>query len=162
MSGWLPTIIYPSTVANAQTQLLASANGTNDTLCTGLSTGLTTGWNSFYAALSAFCKEDPGYFGLGTMMDQLESYQTNLKAWQQSIAKACPATAPAINPNNEINASTPALLSLGQWGLYAIIAVAGAYVVGEVVSAVVPVERAALPAKHVKGAAKEARRLVMR
>lgn len=159
MSGILPTIVYPSTVSDAQAALLANAQGTNSAVqsCNNAPAALVSGWTSFFSTLSVFCAEQPGWFGLGSMMDQVESYQQQLYTWQQSLASAGCTGVVATNP-------TPPLLSVGstsilQWTMYAAVAAAGAYVVGKFVEVAVPIERAAT---HVSGAAETARRRTRR
>jgi hypothetical protein len=157
MKGFLQTTIaFPWTVQNELDALMAAALGTNQTVtsCAVLDTPTKNGWNAFYSALITFSKQDFGFwsFGNGARLDQIESYNDQLAGWQKLLSQKCTLTVPLVEASNEY---TPQILSIAQWGVVAIAAVAGAYVIGDVVSVVTPF----LPKDGVKGAAREARRL---
>ena len=130
MSGILPSIIYPSTVSDEQARLAAALTGTNAsvTACAQLDPSTRTSWGLFYATALGFTKESPGIFGLGTMMDRAQNYEAELLAWQKTLAKTCPLGIPQFDTNPPFN--TDALQYIA-WGLGA---VAGAYLVGQVLS----------------------------
>ena len=130
MSGVLPSIIYPSTVADEQKRLAAALDGTNTSVaaCASLDTPSRTAWGLFYGAALGFTKEDPGYFGLGTMMDRAQSYEAELLAWQQKLSSSCSLGIPLFDPNPP---TSPQIFSYIMWTA---IALGGAYVVGQVVA----------------------------
>jgi len=134
-SGWLPTIIYPSTVRDAQAQLLTSAQGVDTEVqaCTGLDQATGQAWVLFLQGLTAFCNEDPGIWGLGSRMDRVESYQTELYAWQQSLHQLCTNVTPTTPEPEAPPINGGPWLPVAHLGLYAVIGVAGAYAVGQLV-----------------------------
>jgi len=138
MSDILPTVIYPSTVADYNKRLLAAAGGTDASVkaCSArLDSATTTGWALFYAAASSFAQEEPGWFGLGSRMDRAESYGAELAAWQDKLSRAgCPLGVPVFNPN-----TPPTDLSkIVQYAAWGVGAFAFAYAIGKVADVVVP------------------------
>jgi hypothetical protein len=134
LEDWLPTIIYPSTVADEQARLKAALDGTNTAVnaCASLDPTTKTTWGLFYASANGFCNEKPGLFGLGSMMDRAQKYEDELVSWQTAKLTGCAGVvvySPASN-------STSGLQYLA-WGVGA---VAGAYIVGKIVS-VIPTKR---------------------
>lgn len=136
MSGVLPSIIYPSTVADEQKRLLASLQGTDDGVqtCTSLDDATRASWGQFYITVKEFCAESPGVFGLGTMMDRAQGYEGELAAWQKLIAsKGCALTVPTFDPNAPPPGGSDLVKSL-QYVMWTAVALGGAYVVGQVAS----------------------------
>lgn len=131
----LPSIIYPSTAKAAADKLLASLEGTQNTAaaCTSLDAATAASWATFYATAKAFLSEAPGIFGLGTRMDRIEAYAAELFAWQTLLSsKQCALSVPSVDPK-ELAPDTKAWVSALQWGVVAVVAVAGAYGIGKVV-----------------------------
>lgn len=155
-SGWLPTIIYPSTVKDAQAQLLASAEGIDGAVqaCSGLDAATKSSWTFFFGTLKAFCQEDPGIWGLGSRMDRVESYQTELFAWQNTISSANCQGVPAVPQPEQPSPGGGPWLPVAQLGLYTVLGVAGVYGLTQVLQKI--------PSRKVESAAAEARRFVGR
>jgi hypothetical protein len=133
MSGILPSIIYPSTVADEQKRLAAALDGTNASVvaCASLAAPTRTGWGLFYSTALGFTQETPGFFGLGTMMDRAQSYEDELLAWQNKLAQAgCSLGVPLFNPNPPPTSALQALQYLA-WGAGAL---GGAYILGQIFS----------------------------
>jgi len=133
--GILPCIIYPSTAKAAASELLANVEGTNASVvaCAGLDDTTRSNWTTFYSTVKPFLQEDPGLWGLGTRMDRIASYAEDLYAWQQQLSqKTCAVSVPVVDPT-AIPPETSQLLNLAHWGLYAVVAVAGAYGIGKVI-----------------------------
>lgn len=137
MSGILPSIIYPSTVSDEQARLKAALLGTNTSVqaCTQLDAQTKTSWGLFFGAALGFCDESPGIFGLGTMMDRAQSYENELVAWQGRLAKTCTLSVPGFDPNAP-DASTQSAVKAIQYVAWGLGALAGAYVVGQIVSVI--------------------------
>src|SRR4029077_19108199 len=138
MSDILPTVIYPSTVADYNKRLLAAAGGTDarGKACSArLDSATTTGWPLFYAAASSFAQEEPGWVGLGSRMDRAESYGAELAAWQDKLSKVCALGVPQFNPN------TPPtdLAKITHYVAWGVGAFAFAYAVGKVADVVIPI-----------------------
>ena len=164
-SGWLPTIIYPSTVRDAQAQLLAAANGVTSEVnaCQGLDASTKDAWVLFLQTLTAFCNEDPGIWGLGSRMDRVESYQTELYAWQTSLHLLCTNVTPTTPEPEAPPKNGGPWVPVAQLGLYATLAVAGVYGLSLIVGPAMEVAKLGKgAAKHLHPAASEARRLVRR
>lgn len=158
----LPTIAWPQTIQDQQAALVAAASATDTsvTACASLDAQTKTGWSAFYAALTAFTQQPVSIwnFGLGSVLDQTQSYGAQLKDWQTLLGKKCSLGNPIFDPN-PASENTPALLSIAQWAAYGVVAVAGAYVIGDLVS-VLPIARRS--ADHAQSAAGEARRFARR
>jgi hypothetical protein len=150
-SGWLPTIIYPSTVKDAQTQMAASVSGVDQSVqtCRELDPATTASWVLFRDAILAFCNEDPGIWGLGSRMDRVESYQTELYAWQQFLAGKCTTSVPPVPQPEAPPQSGGPWLPIAQLGLYTTLAVAGVYGVSILIE---PVKETASAVKRLKKA----------
>jgi hypothetical protein len=132
MSGILPTIIYPSTVQDEQARLGAALDGTDASVraCANLDAATRTSWGLFYATARGFTKEQPGWFGLGSMMDRVEKYEAELLSWQQKLSSTCALGVPLFNPN-------PPEISQGlQYLAWGVGTVAAAYIVGRVISVI--------------------------
>lgn len=131
-------IVYPSTCQSAQDDLLTQVEGTTNQVaeCTTLPSSDKENWAAWSARVSLFLKEDPGWLGLGSRMDQIEAYAQELVVWQKLLSKNCTTIdSTAVDPF----ALTPQdewWRSALQWGAVAVVAVAGAYVVGEIISVI--------------------------
>jgi hypothetical protein len=141
MSG-LPTFAYAATVVDRQKRLAAALKATDDSVqaCPALPDATRAGWGQFYTTVMAFCREDVGWYQgflrAGAMVDQSEAYGSELFAWQQRLSTwNCASANPVFDPN-AASAMTPATTNLLQWGMYATLAIAGAYVVGKVVGVI--------------------------
>jgi hypothetical protein len=179
MSGLLPSMISQSTITNAQAALLANLQATYTAVqsCSALqNSAANSGVNSqssaylqefttFYNAATAFCQQSPGWFGLGTMMDQLESYQNQLYGWQQILRQAG-CTAVVLNNPNVPNPTVSSVLSILQWGTYAVVTAAAAYGIGKIVEVIVPLEQVSVGAskarEHLNRSSRAARRHMRR
>jgi hypothetical protein len=135
MSGILPSIIYPSTVSDEQARLKAALTATNNAVasCAQLDATTRSNWTLFYGAALGFCNETPGWFGLGTMMDRVQSYETELVSWQATLGKTCTLGVPGFDPNVP-NPGTQAAVQALQYVAWGLGALAGAYIVGQVIS----------------------------
>lgn len=126
----LPTWIYPSTVDDEKTRLRAALLGTQSNVdaCTALDATTRQAWSDFYAAASSFANESTSYFGLGSQMDQAQSYGYQLCQWQETIAKVCTLSTPEYNPSQEGQASgNAAIANAVKWVAVAAIVGAVAY-----------------------------------
>jgi hypothetical protein len=134
----LPTLIYPSTVADAQARLLAALKGTdaNVSACT-LDPATRAAWTAFYVAASAFAIADPGLFGLGTRMDQTQTYGYQLCLWQGTLAAQCTISTPSYGSEQQPWGGPPAehWLSAAKWIAGAVIVAGVAYLAAPAVSA---------------------------
>lgn len=96
--GALFTVWTSTDVANAQAQLLASANETDTGIknCNALPGPTKQEWQTWLDTVTAFCHQVPVYipfssnevsvFFLGDRADQLQEYQKELQAWQTKLA----------------------------------------------------------------------------
>lgn len=130
MSGFLPSIIYPGTVRDEQARLGAALAGTNASVvgCVALDAPTRISWGLFYAAAVAFTKEDPGIWGLGTMMDRAQSYEAELVAWQSKLSLTCKLGVPVFDPNPPSGVDKTI-----QYVAWAAGIIAGAYVVAQII-----------------------------
>jgi len=133
MAGFI-TLIYPSTVTDYNTQLQQRLDATNSAVqaCTQLDPVTKTDWNLFYAAASSFTKEDVGLFGLGSRMDQAESYAQELMLKQQNLSKTCNVGA-IFDPTPPGANDLVNIIQYLAWGAGT---VAVAYIVGQFVSVI--------------------------
>lgn len=149
------TIAYSWTVADRQAALLGQLQAVNGNVaaCTSLDTVTRAGWTAFYSEVSAFCAVQPSWYwlGLGARLDQVENYTDALSAWQKVIGKACTLTSPVVEPVR----SAPDYFGLLQWGVYGVLAVAGAYAIGQVA----PIGRALIPAGRAEASERRRRPL---
>lgn len=137
-AGILPCLIYPSTAKAAADELLAHVENTNRdvTACAGLDDTTRANWGTYYATVKPFLQESPGAFGLGTRMDRIASYADDLYDWQLQLkGRSCATTLPIADPN-AVPPETNQLINLAHWGLYTVIAVAGAYGISKVVEVI--------------------------
>lgn len=134
--------IYPSTCQEAQNDLLTSVNATNTsvTACTTLDATLSQNWTAWYTNAVAFLSADPGYFGLGGRYDQIQTYASELVLWQSLLGGTCTIAAPTVDPNN-LSTDQAFWQKALQWTVVGVAAVAGAYVVGQVISVIPKPER---------------------
>jgi len=131
--GLWPRIIFPSDIANEQAALRSALESTNVDVqsCTALDPNEKTAWGLFYGTAIAFCDEEPGWLSsTGSMMNQAEKYEDELVLFQQKLAKTCKISAPNYAPPTAPDSITVAL----QYVAWTVGAIAGAYVVGKVVS----------------------------
>jgi hypothetical protein len=134
-------IVYPETVKDAQARLLAAMLGTDQGVqaCASLDNQTRAAWGDFFVRVTSFCKQEPGWFGLGTMMDQCDQYAAELAAWQKTTlqsafaAAGCTQTTPAFDPNT-IGPHVSDFVAIAQALAIAASAIAGAYVIGQVVA----------------------------
>jgi hypothetical protein len=132
-ASMLPTWIYPSTCRDAQARLLAAVRGTDQSVqqCASLDTATRASWGDFYAAAVEFALADPGLFGLGARMDQVQAYGFALCQWQDKIqAASCTLTVPQYNPEAP---SSDNFVKAVQYGSVAAVAVAGAWLLGKLI-----------------------------
>ena len=131
MSGILPTIVFPSDILAEQARLLEALNGTNASVAAcNLDAPTKTAWQLFFDTASGFAKEDPGFWGsTGARMDRVQSYEQELLAWQTKLSAAgCKLGLPLFNAN------PPPNTQIVQYAALAIGAVAGAYVIGQLLA----------------------------
>jgi hypothetical protein len=136
--SFLPTIVYGSTVAAGKARLSAACMATDQSVqaCGSLPDPTRIGWGQFYIAVIEFCATDSNWWSAAAQTNQVEQYGAELFAWQQRLASFnCASANPAFDPN-AASTMPPATTNLLQWGMYATLAVAGAYVVGKVVSVI--------------------------
>lgn len=130
----LPTWIYPSTVVTAQNRLLAAVRGTDQSVqaCASLDTATRASWGDFFVQVATFAQQDPGAFGLGSRMDQVQAYELALCQWQERIqAAGCTLTVPKYNPQNPPSDSLAQLAKIVQYASVGAGVVAGAWLVGK-------------------------------
>lgn len=130
--GFPPHLVYPSTVDALKKQLASDLLAANmaATTCVTLPSTLLAQWGAFYADAYAWSQTDTSIFGLGSQMDQGQSYQCALYAWQQRLNASSCSVVVRGNPNPEgVGDITPVL----KWFGIAIASLAGAYVVGQAV-----------------------------
>ena len=159
-------IIYPATVKDAQARLLAALLGTDQGVqaCASIDNGTRAAWGDFYVRVVSFCKEQPGLFGLGTMMDQCDQYAAELAAWQKTTlaqayaAAGCTPTVPNFDPNT-LGPHLSDIVSITQWIAIAAVAIGGAWTISQLVSLVPrvsapppPPPRAAAPRRRPRAA----------
>lgn len=139
MSGILPRIIYPDTIRDAASDLLTAVKGTDDSVasCNSLDASVQKTWTAWSADVVAWLQSkiaDPGWFGLGSVMDQIETYTQELLRWQKTINGYCSnVISPVVDPN-AIPAPQEWWKGLLEWTVVGVAIVGGAYVVGQVVS----------------------------
>jgi hypothetical protein len=117
--------------------------------CAALTADEKTAWAAFYAAWRRFyCRNDTGtcatpdvsIWGLGSQMDEAESYERTLADWQGRIASKCALSGPEVTPP----APPPDPMTWARYGAFALGAV-GAIVLlvelGPVLRALAPAPR---------------------
>jgi hypothetical protein len=99
--GWLPTIVWPSTVDDAKRKLDPDMRATDATVthCAQLPTGQQLAWADFYGAWRRLADAETPTFGAANVYDEVQSYESRLHAWQKLIAEACKLNAPGVTPN---------------------------------------------------------------
>jgi hypothetical protein len=137
--GFMPCLIWPDNVRSAATEVQVLADDVNRQVggCTSLKQTTRDAWAEFYTALTAFLADAyQAFFGLGQKMEDIARWSDDLYGWQQRlVAEGCTGGPPVVDPN-ALRPSEEWTYKLAQWGLYAVIVAAGAYVVGEVAFAV--------------------------
>jgi hypothetical protein len=153
MSGILPDIYLPSDMRALQARLLANLQATDQSVrqCNNLDQATRASWGLFYVSAFEFASQDPGTFFFGTHIDQGRSYEQDLYAWQQKIAKTCTLTLPQVDPSKRpgqpgepgANATLDTLASIVKWTAVLAGVVVGAYSVNKVIGLIPPAKRAA-------------------
>jgi hypothetical protein len=166
MSTW--GIITAGDVMAEQARTLTSAQQLDADIanCPSLDAGTLAAWKIFYAGITAWCKTPiiniwtpwappNSVVVTGDTGDTMLSWETQLTAWQQRVAKTCANVSPGLAPFNP----SPAGEQATQWLRYgAIIAgfLATAYVVGKIATFIPkPAPRAPAPAPPKKPAPKQ-------
>lgn len=133
------TLVYPSTVTDATNRLDAAVKAVDLTVqnCSALDTAMRASWGSFYVAVTDFVRSwDPsfpsGYFGLGSRMDQVDSYGQALSDWQKRLQSSCALTSPVFDPKPPQDSSSD-WSKIAQYAALGAAAISTAYVVGKVV-----------------------------
>lgn len=91
-------------------------------------------WNLFYASSKSWTQTASGFFSAAGDANQGEGYENELFAWQKRLlAAGCSV------PNFDPNPPSPPGSDLVKWGVVAIVAIAGAFVVSKVAEVVVDV-----------------------
>jgi hypothetical protein len=137
-------VLTPDQINSTQAQLLADAQGVDAQVqsCAALDSGTKTAWNSFYAQLQTFCKQQVVWFFAWGANEvpvtrgrafEVENQYRSLVAWKQALSKACSIAASNFDPTAS-DPADPNLNAIALYGGIAITAVAGAYVVGQVAS----------------------------
>jgi hypothetical protein len=150
VSGILPRIVYPGTIQDAASDLLTAVKGTDVSVksCTTLDASVASTWASWSADVQTWLTAkiaDPGWFGLGSLMDQIETYTQELLRWQKTLNGYCDnVISPVVDPT-QIPASQDWWKSALEWTVVGVAIVAGAYAVGQVVSLI---PRPALPERE--------------
>lgn len=113
MSTGATAIIYPADVVNAKNRIQAKMASTlaDAKACVALSPADTASFQGFYDAWRKFfcdndsgvCEVPPsgatlGIFGLGSQMDDCETWEAQLYTWQQKIAAICTMSEPVVAP----------------------------------------------------------------
>jgi hypothetical protein len=103
-------IIYPADVRDAKNRIDAKMTATarDVAACGKLSDADVKAWADFFLAWRKFfCGNDSGdctspdvplLLGLGSMMDQCETWEAQLYDWQKKIAALCAVSTPATPP----------------------------------------------------------------
>jgi hypothetical protein len=135
-SSIVPYFVWPSTVKAAAADVLASLEGTNDTVtaCTTLDAPTKASWVSFYTPTKAFLTSElsPSIWGLGGQMDNVNAAAQDLFGWQTLLTnRSCTLTVPSVDPASIGPKITP-LTTIIQWSVVGVVAVAGAYGIGKV------------------------------
>lgn len=133
-SSIVPYFVWPSTVKAAAADVLASLEGTNDTVqsCAALDAPTKASWSSFYTPTKAFLTQElnPSIWGLGGQMDNVNSAAQDLYGWQTLLAsRNCTLTVPSVDPST---VGPSPLTKAIQWGVVGVVAITGAYGIGKV------------------------------
>jgi len=128
-------IVYPWTCKAAQDDLATAVQGTLNDLAASPSVDATTraDFQTWASRLQTFLSGDPGWFGLGSRMDQIETYAQELHNWQVTLTNAGATVNGTIPDPFEPSAQDKWYLQVLQWGVVGVGILAGAYVVSEVV-----------------------------
>lgn len=137
----LPSIEFPSDMKAGIAQLQQSAKATDDSAraCAALDQPTRASWGVFYIGLIDFttANANPGVLDMtGGLVQRANSYQQQLYAWQQKIAKVCPLTLPPLPPKPKAE-PTPgekaadAVIGVLKWGSIFAGVVAGGYVISK-------------------------------
>ena len=131
----LPNLYSSADVVSLQRQLYADTKATDDSVraCAALDQPTRASWGLFYVQVSQLMEMQPGSLFNGAIVDQVQSLQTQLFAWQQKLSKVCALTLPPSDPSAP-KPGDPNLLALGnifKWLAIGAAAVGGAYVVGK-------------------------------
>ena len=101
--------------------------------CKGLSQDTATAWGDFSKAWRGFFNEDESWFHTAAQMDQAESYECDVRRWQDMLAKQkCAADVPPITFTNEGDGGGSALGSTVKVVAIAAAVVAAAFAIREV------------------------------
>ena len=145
-------IITAGAVAAEQARTLAAAQADNAAIqaCTGIDAATKAAWNTFYAALTAWCQktvynlpwpwewfDSNGVLVSGDTGETMMSYEAQLIAWERKLAPSCPGLGPNLAPLVSDPGPSDNTTSIVKWGAVALAALAGAYVVSQVVPPIV-------------------------
>jgi hypothetical protein len=153
---------FPSAIAAEQARTKATADAVNTSLssCANLDATAQSEWQTFYAAVTAFCGMTPVIFpwpwqtnyvlALTDTASTLKAYQVELEAWQKRLAGLnCSAPVPLLGEQYPQTASTyQPFVDIAKYGAIIACAVGGAWVVSEIVTAVRGVEKVLPEAKR--------------
>jgi hypothetical protein len=127
----LPTVRGTDDVRTIQSRLGAAARGTDQSVqqCAGITDSLRGAWGIFYASVLDYTKEEPRFWTAASQYGRGESFEDELVAWQGKIESAgCGLLVPKYDPKQDEKGS-----EIVRWIGIAVIAFAGAYVIGKVV-----------------------------
>jgi len=142
-------VIWPQTAKNAASDLLVAVESTQQSVAscgTAVPAAVAQNWATWYGNTKAFLTSDFGIWGLGSTMDQIATYAAELSGpggWQELLSGFCTVDAPQVDPT-ALSSKEKWWMTGLQWSVVAVVAVAGAYVVGEVV-AVIPMAEPRAP-----------------
>jgi hypothetical protein len=134
--------VYPADVLAAKERIDAKVTSlaADVAACAGLAAADVAAWNAFRTAWRQFycrgsdgaCTEpDASWFGIGGQMDDCETYEASLYAWQEKFAPLCRLSAPVGSPPVPTDARGSDLTTPVRWGVIGLGILAGLYVLHE-------------------------------
>ena len=124
----------PTDIANGQKQLLSDATATDQgiSVCVGADATTKQEWGTFLANVKTFCAIEPGWLtSTGRTVDELQSLQSELFAWQQRL-QGMKCNVLPHNPTPPGASLDPSIISALRWGSVLAGSLAAAYVVGKI------------------------------
>ena len=160
-------ILFPSDVAAEMGRLKSAADGVNQSVsaCTTLDAATKSSWDAFYKDLTAFTAQHPAavvwpWDSSGTVWttaalgDTVVAYETALTAWQGTLSsKGCQATGPGFKPFEPTPPVPSGLTDAVKYAGIAVMFVAVAWGVSEVVKVIPKPAPKSPPPRLVKRAA---------
>jgi hypothetical protein len=131
-------ICYPDTVRDAASDLLTAVKGTSESVkaCTTIDAQVKTTWGAWSDDVEAWLSKEidsPSWLGLGSQMDQIETYTLELLRWQKTLNGYCDnVISPVVDPT-QVPASQDWWKSALEWTVVGVVTVGVAYTVGQVV-----------------------------